>query len=412
MTPPESTPPPTSPAARTGVWIIGARGGVATTAIVGALALRTGLTNTVGLVSELADFQPLGLPPVGGFVFGGHDIRPETLLESAHEINRETGTLGSLVNLLETDLEAIEPNLRPGIELGGGAAIEALTDRNASRAITTAAETLAQLTTDLTEFRSTHQLDRVVVVNLASTEPPVPDAARTWDLPALRRAIADDARSSLIASTLYALAAADAGCGYINFTPSPGALIPAVVQAFDESSLPYTGSDGKTGETLIKSSLAPLFAKRNLRVLSWQGYNMLGDRDGQVLANESNRRTKVESKDHILAEALGYPTHSKVSIDYVPSLNDWKTAWDFIHFQGFLGVKMSLQFTWQGCDSILAAPLVLDLIRFIAFAMTQGESGHQPHLAPFFKSPYATSNPDFHYQHGLLTEYAARHRKS
>ncbi|MEM7260666.1 MAG: myo-inositol-1-phosphate synthase, partial [Planctomycetota bacterium] len=104
--------------------------------------------------------------------------------------------------------------------------------------------------------------------------------------------------------------------------------------------------------------------------------------------------------------------HSSVHIDFVPSLDDWKTAWDFIHFQGFLGVKMSLQFTWQGCDSILAAPLVIDMVRLLAHAKANQQAGSQPHLAQYFKSPYGVDHPDFPTQFKLLTDYLAEQRSA
>src|SRR6185503_15130157 len=160
----------------------------------------------------------------------------------------------------------------------------------------------------------------------------------------------------------------------------------------------WMGSDGKTGETLVKSALAPMFKYRNLKVLSWQGYNMLGDRDGRVLAHADNLASKVRSKDSVLSSILGYPVHTHVGIDFVESLHDLKTAWDFIHFEGFLGHRMTMQFIWQGCDAILAAPLVLDLIRLVDFAMRRGEHGAQAHLASFFKSPFGCEEHDFHAQ--------------
>ena len=198
---------------------------------------------------------------------------------------------------------------------------------------------------------------------------------------------------------------ARAGCGYVNFTPSPGAILPGLVETLEHSGVPFIGSDGKTGETLVKSALAPLFKYRNLRVLSWQGYNLLGDRDGEVLATDENKRTKVRSKDNLLHEFLGYPLQSTVEIDYVPSLDDFKTAWDFIHFQGFLDVKMSMEFTWHGCDSVLAAPLVLDLVRLTALAQDRGESGVLRHLAIFFKNPLGSVSHDLHDQYHRLMDY-------
>ena len=118
-----------------------------------------------------------------------------------------------------------------------------------------------------------------------------------------------------------------------------------------------------------------MFARRNLQVLSWVGHNIFGNLDGRVLNDPANKQTKLASKDHLLGEILGYRPQTLVSIEYIESLGDWKTAWDHIHFTGFLGTPMTLQFIWQGCDSLLAAPLVLDLIRFTELARRRGETG-------------------------------------
>jgi myo-inositol-1-phosphate synthase len=129
-----------------------------------------------------------------------------------------------------------------------------------------------------------------------------------------------------------------------------------------------------------------------------------------VLAHDENKAAKLESKDALLPSILGYPLHTHVAIDYVPSLNDLKTAWDFIHFQGFLGFKMTMQFTWQGCDAILAAPIVLDMIRLADLAQRRGEAGPMRHLACFFKQPSGVAEHDLHQQWHLLTEYLERCR--
>jgi myo-inositol-1-phosphate synthase len=138
---------------------------------------------------------------------------------------------------------------------------------------------------------------------------------------------------------------------------------------------------------------------------------MLGNRDGQVLDHPDSNRAKVKDKDAALRNVLKDDSvHSRVRIDYVPSLGDWKTAWDFIHFQGFLGARMAMQFIWQGCDSVLAAPLVLDLIRFSEYAHRSAESGTLKHLACFFKAPYGVEEHDFFRQSDALAAYAAAHR--
>jgi myo-inositol-1-phosphate synthase len=167
------------------------------------------------------------------------------------------------------------------------------------------------------------------------------------------------------------------------------------------------GHDGKTGETLLKSTLAPMFAGRNLQIMSWVGHNIFGNMDGKVLNDPVNKKSKITSKDRLLSQILGYAPQTLVSIEYIESLGDWKTAWDHIHFRGFLDTPMVLQFTWQGCDSLLAAPLVLDLVRFTELAARRGERGLLTFLASFFKSPLGTREHNFVKQLQLLEAWAA-----
>lgn len=128
-------------------------------------------------------------------------------------------------------------------------------------------------------------------------------------------------------------------------------------------------------------------------MLSWVGHNIFGNMDGKVLDDPVNKANKVRSKDHLLTEILGYKPSTLVSIEYIEDMADWKTAWDHIHFRGFLDTQMTLQFTWQGCDSLLAAPLVLDLVRFTERQHRAGRAGVMTHLASFFKSPMGCDVP-------------------
>ncbi len=155
----------------------------------------------------------------------------------------------------------------------------------------------------------------------------------------------------------------------------------------------------------MKTVLAPMFALRNLKVMSWVGHNIFGNRDGLVLDDPSNKLSKVDTKDRVVNQILGYKPSTLVTIEYVPDMGDWKTAWDHIHFQGFLGTKMTLQFTWQGCDSLLAAPLAIDLVRLADLEKRRGGRGLMKHLACFFKSPQGVEENDFFKQFELLTEH-------
>ena len=167
------------------------------------------------------------------------------------------------------------------------------------------------------------------------------------------------------------------------------------------------GHDGKTGETLLKSTLAPMFAARNLEVMSWVGHNIFGNMDGKVLDDPANKQSKVTSKDRLLHQIFGYSPQTLVSIEYIESLGDWKTAWDHIHFRGFLGTPMTMQFTWQGCDSLLAAPLVIDLVRLTERAYRHGDRGLLTFLASFFKSPLGSNEHNFAKQFQMLEVWVA-----
>lgn len=398
---------------RLGVWLFGAHGGLATTLVVGTRAIARGLAAPHGLVTESPACAGIPLQELDSLVFGGHEIRDGDYVADAAEIDARTGSLPEpLRRAVAKDLRAANRNVVRGVMPNAGATIASLADaprrgrRGASGKLSLAAM-VAQVQQDLRAFQRRNRLDSVVCVNLTSTEPPLADHPCHHTLAAFERAIANDEQTAVRPSAIYAYAAAVLGLPFVHFTPSNSALLPAIQQAFAKSRTPWMGCDGKSGETLVKSALAPMFRIRNLRVLSWQGYNILGDRDGRVLADRDNKQAKVASKDALLPSILGYPLHTHVGIDYVPSLHDLKTAWDFVHFEGFLGFKMSLQFTWQGCDAILAAPLVLDLVRFADLARRRGESGPMPHLACYFKQPFGMTEHDLHRQWQLLHDYLA-----
>lgn len=393
---------------RIGLWFIGACGGVASSTALGLAALARGLTNTTGLVTALPQFAGRDLDEPAAFVLGGHDIRQANFLTAARELHQRSNVFDErTLNQCANELETWSANIRPGVVYKPNAAITALADRPDVRAASTPREAATAVQTDLRAFQASNKLDQVVVVNAASTEPPfdVTDDQRTLErlIPALERA----APAALPTSGIYAFAALDAGFPYVNLTPSRGATLPALEELAKRRAVPHAGQDLKTGETLLKSVLAPLFARRNLKVLSWVGHNILGNRDGQVLNDPENKASKVRSKDALLADLLGYKPQSLVSIEFVESLDDWKTAWDHIHFEGFLGAKMTLQFTWQGCDSLLAAPLVIDLVRLVARAQRRGEAGPMPQLACFFKSPAGVTEHDFGKQFAMLETYLA-----
>lgn len=397
-----------------GLWLIGALGGVGSTVALGLAALRRSSISSTGLVTELPLFAGLDLDAPASFVVGGHDVRQSTFVISLKELHARSGIFSEpLMAACQDVLESWTENIRPGTVQGSGQTIQGLADWVMTPSSANGWRIIENIQTDYRQFRDQHQLDQLIIVNVASTEPPTPlgEIHQYWPrLKSMLDEVNDPPR--LPASTLYALAAIEMGLPYLNFTPSLGASFPAALALAEERRVPLAGQDGKTGETLLKSVLAPMFAMRHLKLLSWVGHNIFGNRDGLVLNDPANKASKIQTKDQVISSILGYAPQTHVSIEYIESLDDWKTAWDHIHFEGFLGVKMMMQFTWQGCDSILAAPLVIDLARFMALAQRRGEVGALTHLACFFKNPLGVQEHDFFKQSQMLLEYVTKVRST
>jgi myo-inositol-1-phosphate synthase len=392
---------------RVGLWLVGALGGVSSTAALGLAALSRGLTTTTSLVTALPLFEGLDLDQPAQFVVGGHDIRRSSFRQALAELHQRSNVFDpDVLEACAPELDAWSADVRPGTVLNAGATIARLVDLPEVQRAETARAAIDRIQADLEAFRDRHRLDQVIVASVASTEPPFALGETHETLERLLPALEQRHTPVLPASSLYAYAALNLGMGYLNFTPSLGASLPALMQLAHARGAVLAGKDGKTGETLLKTVLAPMFAARNLHILSWVGHNIFGNRDGQVLDDPHNKESKIRTKDQVISQIVGYKPQTLVSIEYIESLDDWKTAWDHIHFQGFLGVKMMLQFTWQGCDSLLAAPLLLDLARLMLFAQRRGEAGVLRHLACFFKSPMGVEEHDFFKQFAMLEQYA------
>ncbi|MEV0181996.1 inositol-3-phosphate synthase [Streptomyces sp. NPDC050625] len=360
---------------RVGVWLIGARGSVATTVVAGCAAVTAGLRPPTGLVTETPAFAHSGLPALSALVFGGHDTTDCPLPKRAEHLAAGGVLPPGLPAAVTAELTTADQEIRPGGPLPGDTRDED--------------ELIAAFAADIEDFVRRLGLARAVVVNVASTEP-----APTG--------------SALPPSSLYAAAALRAGCPYVNFTPSTGLHHPALAPLAATSAVPYAGRDGKTGQTLLRSVLGPMFAQRALDVRAWSGTNLLGGGDGAALADPAAAAAKNAGKERVLIDTLGTTPEGEVHIDDVPALGDWKTAWDHIAFDGFLGTRMILQTTWQGCDSALAAPLVLDLARLTARAHETGRTGPLAELAFYFKDPVGEAPAALGAQYAELVGFAHR----
>ena len=388
------------------LWIVGARGAIATTLAAGVVAAQRGFLPLEAVLTETDPFRSLGLAPLAGIEIGGCDLAPGTLAESAKEVLAGVGTFPvAMIDAMRPEFERIA--VTRGIVRGGGPAIDALAGSHlAAGAAGSARDAVARILADLRAFAGD---EPTVVVNLASTEPPPHADLVAWDAAALERALdANDAR--IPASCLYAYAAITAGFPHANFTPSGGAALPALAELARSRGVPLAGRDGKTGETLVKTALAPMFPIRALEVEGWYSANILGNTDGLVLADPENKSSKISSKKGVLEGILGYAPEGDVRIDYFKPLADHKVAWNFIQFRGWAGHTMRMQFTWEGTDSVLAAPLVLDIARLIVLAQQRGQSGPIGELGLFFKTPEGSPEMNLHRQYDVLLRWTKGER--
>ena len=376
---------------RTGIWLVGARGSVATTATVGLAAIAAGLANATGCVTEQESFDGVELPGFADLVVGGHDISNVCIAKRAEALV-EAGMLPlHLVEAVRPQLLAADQRVRPGYHPAQQSEAQG--------------EVARRLARDIQDFKRAHRLDRVVVIDVASTEAPVEPALEFEDAALLLAALEDPARQVLPPSSVSAYAAVLAGSPYVCFTPSTALNLPALRELAARHRVPTAGQDGKTGQTWLRSVLAPAFAARGFRVLSWAGTNLLGGGDGATLADPLAVSGKLQSKNRGLQELTGGAV-TPLHIDNVQDLGETKVAWDHVNVEGFLGSRLTLQTTWSAYDSMLAAPMVLDLSRLMALADAAGEEGHLGALGFFFKDPWGSDEHSFAEQSRDLMQWA------
>lgn len=391
------------PARKMGVLFVGSLGSVATTAVAGTWAIRKGLAPVRGLVTEARPAAALPLLALDDISFGGWDIRSGDLY-SAAVANMIIS--GEILAALRKELQAIP--VYQGIRTNVDAVTKQVYGVAGEDKKTPLMTEVEKLISDIRHFKAQYHVSFIVVINVASTEPPASPHLSNWDLTSFEREMRES-NPQIAPSMIYAYAALHEGCGYVNFTPSVCAELPALIELAMKKGVPVAGKDGKTGQTLYKTVLASMFKARQLKVTGWYSTNILGNTDGEVLRHQQHGRTKLETKSIGLRQILGYDDFEHlVRIDYYPPRGDHKEAWDNIDFEGWAGQRMSMKINWIGCDSALAAPLLLDLARLVEYAARRGEKGILHHLAMFFKAPYGKHSEishDFFTQLGRFDQY-------
>lgn len=378
---------------RVGLWLIGARGSVATAAAVGVHALAAGIAPATGCTTAGPGLAGVPLPGFDEIVIGGHDPSTVPLARRA-EMLADAGMLpASVVAAVHRALSAVDAEIRPGYDPATHAGSQA--------------DAIQRLAGDISAFRTRHSLAHVVVIDVSSTEALPEDRPEFHDPELLAAALADASQAILPSSSVAALAAVESGSAYACFTPSAGLNLPALRTLAERRGVPYAGQDGKTGETLLRTVLAPMFTERGMHVRSWAGTNLLGGGDGATLADPEAVRSKLVSKNRGLLSLVGEHVVAPLHIDNVPDLGDVKTAWDHVHVEGFLSTRITLQTTWSAYDSMLAAPLVIDLARLLSLADAAGLHGALPALGFFFKDPWGSDVHAFADQATALRSWAS-----
>lgn len=363
---------------RLGVAIVGVGGAVATTAIAGVEMIKAGSNSLAGL--PLADRAIEGLSSYRDLVFGGWDLADETLDRCAlrHGIIGEKELSNGA-----SSLKGMKPWPAVGstdfcANIDGGNKIAAKSHRDAVDIIRG----------DLSRFRQEQDLDQVVMINLASTER-VPDLSADClrNLDAFEHGLdRDDAAIS--PAMLYAYAAIGSDTPYANFSPSVAADAKPLAELARKLNVPVAGKDGKTGQTMMKTVIAPALRQRALHVDGWFSTNILGNSDGKALDDPKSLQSKLNTKTELLEHLLGYPVEDHiVMIHYYRPRGDDKEAWDNIDVTGFLGQKMQIKLNFLCKDSVLAAPLVIEIARVLGLAQQRGDGGVQEQMGIFFKAP-------------------------
>ena len=384
-----------------GIMVVGC-GAVATTFMTGVLMTRKGLAKPIGSMTQYdkirvgkgADKKYLHVGEIvpianlNDIEFATWDVYPQNAYQAAMyaEVLKEKD-----INPVRDELEKIVP-------------MKAAFDKNYAKRLdgdnvkdcATRWEMVEALREDIRRFKAEKQLSSIVVIWAASTEIYVPvDEKVHCSLAALEQAMRDDDREHVAPSMCYAYAALSEGAPFIMGAPNTTVDIPAMWELAEKTKMPIAGKDFKTGQTLVKSGFAPIIGVRNLGLSGWFSTNILGNRDGLVLDEPDNFRTKEVSKLSTLETILKADVqpdlytdyYHKVRINYYPPRNDNKEGWDNIDIFGWMGYPMQIKINFLCRDSILAAPLLLDLCLLSDLAARAGRYGTQRFLSFFLKSP-------------------------
>jgi myo-inositol-1-phosphate synthase len=388
------------PKGKLGVLLPGIGGAVSTTFIAGVEAIKRGLGKPIGSLTQMGtirlgkrtekrfpsikDFVPLA--NLEDLVFGGWDIFPDNCYEAALKA-------GVLEKTLLDELKDVLRETKPMPAVFSRRYVRNLNGKHLKTG-KTKMHLAEQLIDDITNFKKENHLDRLAMVWCGSTEVYIKPSEVHSSIESFEEGLKDN-HPDIAPSMIYAYAAIECGVPYANGAPNLSVDIPALTNLAKKKKVPIAGKDFKTGQTLMKTIVAPGLKARMIGLKGWFSTNILGNRDGEVLDDPYSFKTKEESKlsvlEYILQPEL-YPElysdyYHKVRINYYPPRGDAKEAWDNIDIFGWLGYPMQIKINFLCRDSILAAPIVLDLVLFLDLAQRANLYGIQEWLSFYFKSP-------------------------
>jgi myo-inositol-1-phosphate synthase len=392
-------------------------GAVATTFIAGVFAVNKGLSTPIGSHTQMGRIRVgkrtkknrpsvkeiVPIHDLKKVVFGGWDVYEDNVYEAA--VNAKVLDI-NLLKKLKKPLEAIKP-------------MKAVFDKNYVKKLDgkhvkkgkNKMKLAEALMKDITDFKKDNNCDRLVMVWCGSTEIYIKESAVHKDIKTFEKGLEEN-HIDIPPSMIYAYAAIKMGIPYANGAPNLSCDIPALVELAKETKTPIAGKDFKTGQTLMKTILAPGLKARSLGIEGWFSTNILGNRDGEVLDDPDNFKTKEVSKLGVLEQILEPDEHPelyknlyhKVRINYYPPRGDAKEGWDNIDIRGWLNYPMQIKIDFLCRDSILAAPIVLDLALYLDLAQRAGMSGIQEWLGFYLKSPQAKKG--LHPEHDIFKQLA------
>ena len=376
-----------------GVMFAGLYGTNATTVIVGSIAMQKEIIQLQYGITEYSELFHHQFTDIHELVFSGWDYYDSNVYENALKYQIVSK---DIINLIP-ELKGI--HAYKGIHTSMDIPLEP--HFNYYDEPPTVKQAIETIKNNILDFKAQNRLDTVIVFYMGS---PGKIVNRVY-LKMSYNDIVQQPISEFPSSIMYAAAAIESGAHFVDFTPSETLEFCFINSLAKKNGVQISGRDGSTGQTMLKLTIANMLKIRNLHLDAWYSTNIIGNHDGYVLSMPEHCVTKIQDKTNSIKELLGYDFEHKVTIDYFKYNGDKKESWDAVYFNGWMNQPMSLRLNWMGEDAILAAPIILDIIRFIELGSRYGCSGFQKQLGLFYKHPFGCEKKSLSQLYDQLVDF-------